>query len=169
MAQCQTPVYAMLKRSRKSGTERHRPQQGATAINLAQTGPWLFTDRAAEHPMRLLKCMICIAIVYVLSPVNGLTERSALDVAAKAVIAAHALVPEAQKTVAIVGARAASAGHTPDVSLLAQLVGAFWPGQAPTQTAHPAPGTRAVKATAGTQIPAKAAADRQMLADSPRR
>ncbi|GHE57346.1 hypothetical protein GCM10019059_15960 [Camelimonas fluminis] len=52
--------------------------------------------------MRLLKCVICIAIVYALSPVNGLTERETLDGLAKAAIAAQSTLPEARKAAAIV-------------------------------------------------------------------
>lgn len=96
--------------------------------------------------MRLLKCLLCIAIVYALSPVNGLSERSVLDAAARAVIASQAispaispaLSPAAQQAAALMGA-AATVASSPrngverptssgqDTGLLAQLLTALWP------------------------------------------
>lgn len=52
--------------------------------------------------LRLLKCIICIGIVYMLSPDNGLSERETLDGVAKVAIAAQSTLPEARKAAAIV-------------------------------------------------------------------
>ncbi|MGV2980315.1 hypothetical protein ACERNI_08925 [Camelimonas sp. ID_303_24] len=67
--------------------------------------------------MRLLKCIICIAIVYALSPVNGLTERETLDGLAKAALATQSALPEARKAAAIV-----AAGGAEQAGLLKWLV-----------------------------------------------
>jgi len=72
--------------------------------------------------MRLLKCIICIAIVYALSPVNGLTERETLDGLAKAAIAAQSTLPEARKAAAI-----AAAGGAEQAGLLHWLIQALSP------------------------------------------
>lgn len=83
--------------------------------------------------MRLLKCIICIAIVYMLSPENGLSERETLDGVAKVAIAAQSTLPEARKAAAIV--MNDSAGQA---SVLKSLIASLWPA-APARPPAPTP------------------------------
>lgn len=81
--------------------------------------------------MRLLKCIICIAIVYALSPVNGLSERETLDGLAKAALAAQSALPEARKAAAIV-----ATGGDGQAGLLKWLVQALSANKPATSHEH---------------------------------
>ncbi len=87
--------------------------------------------------MRLLKCIICIAIVYALSPENGLTERETLDGLAKAAIAAQSTLPEARKAAAI-----AAAGGAEQAGMLGWLIQALSPAKPVTPHEKDAPGRK---------------------------
>lgn len=73
--------------------------------------------------MRLIKCTLCIALVYLLSPLNGLSERETLDGVARLAIGAQTLAPEAAR--ALDAARPASPETAPDGGMLRQLAAAF--------------------------------------------
>lgn len=77
--------------------------------------------------MRLLKCLICIAVVYLLSPLNGLTERDTLDGAAKLAIAAQSLAPEAGKALALAGSHMPGSGDGVDSGVLTNLISSILP------------------------------------------
>ncbi|MFC0283027.1 hypothetical protein ACFFJB_05310 [Camelimonas abortus] len=81
--------------------------------------------------MRLLMCVICIAVIYVLSPASGLREREIVDGAAKGALAARQLQLSGQAG----GDVAAAAG------LAARLLAWLSPGRQPApETRRAAPG-----------------------------